>query len=119
MANLSKVREETEVVEVVEDDPYDMKPVWTAPPLSEKEEALIDKTNGASNVDKLLDLPQVWEGLKEPQGLQKPKGIAVHRFFLCPFWVLVLIWGGMFEGDFNYQLGVMFSVFICSCSAAL
>ncbi|KAH8961411.1 hypothetical protein BDL97_05G049000 [Sphagnum fallax] len=73
MANLSKVREETEVVEVVEDDPYDMKPVWTAPPLSEKAEALIDKTNGGSNVDKLLDLPQVWEGLKEPQGLQKPK----------------------------------------------
>jgi len=88
MANISKVREETEVVEVVEDDPYDMKPVWTAPPLSEKAEALIDKTNGGSNVDKLLDLPQVWEGLKEPQGLQKPKGIAVHRFFsvLFGFW---------------------------------
>jgi hypothetical protein len=96
-ANLSKVRKETEVPELeVEDDPYDMTPVWVAPPLSEKvEPPFMDKTNGGSSGDKLLELTQVWEGPEEPQGLQHPDCIAVqltgvssHAVLTCQFTIV-------------------------------
>ncbi len=87
-ANLSKVRKETEVPELeVEDDPYDMTPVWVAPPLSEKvEPPFMDKTNGGSSGDKLLELTQVWEGPEEPQGLQHPDCITVQ--LTCQFTIV-------------------------------